>query len=78
MPSLPPSARLSLDRPVNDQRRLTKAALRFDDNIEVQPSRFDTDRRDLEYGQYLFKYKTPFMELLFRRTHVFVSAINNL
>jgi hypothetical protein len=38
MPSSPPSARLSLDRTVNDQRRLTKAAPRFDDNIEVQPS----------------------------------------
>jgi hypothetical protein len=48
MPSLPPSAPVSLDCPVNDRRRLIRAALRFDDTIEVQPSRFDTDRRDLQ------------------------------
>ena len=75
MPSSPPSALLSLDRTVNDQRRLTKAALRFDDNIEVQPSRFDTDRRE---GQYLLKYKAQFMELTIRRARVFVSAINTM
>jgi hypothetical protein len=57
MPSSPPSARLSLDRTVNDQRRLTKAALRFDDNIEVQPSRFDTDRRDLRRANIYLSIK---------------------